>query len=328
MKILLRLLLTALLLVPAAWGAGALWFQGPASWRGLLVALWSVLALAVLLAPWWRRLPRRGLYGLGAAALAGLLLWWQTHVPSHARPWADDVAQLLSYRLDGSRLTLENVRNFDWRGEADYTPRWETRQYDLDEVVSADLLLSYWMGPTIAHTLVSFGFSDGRQLSFSMEIRKEQGEAFSALAGFFRRYESVLIAADENDIVRVRTNVRDETVRLYRLNLDRAQLRTALLGYLQEAAEIRRQPQFYNTLTSNCTTAIFRLARQLDPGLPLDHRLLATGHFAEYAHEHGGLVPGRSFAELQAASDITARARAYRGPDEGFSAAIREGIPK
>ena len=158
--------------------------------------------------------------------------------------------------------------------------------------------------------------------------RKEQGEAFSALAGFFRRYESVMIAADENDIVRVRTNVRDETVRLYRLNLDRAQLRTALLGYLQEAAEIRRQPQFYNTLTSNCTTAIFRLARQLEPGLPLDHRLLATGHFAEYAHAHNGLVPGRSFAELEAGSDITARARAYRGPAEGFSAAIREGIPK
>src|SRR5690606_3584994 len=111
-----------------------------------------------------------------------------------------------------------NVRNFHWRGQDDYDVRWERREYDLSQLRSVDLILSYWMGPAIAHTLVSFGFADGRQLVFSLEIRKERGESFSALGGFFRRFEAVLVAADERDIVQVRTNVRGEDVYLYRLH--------------------------------------------------------------------------------------------------------------
>ena len=63
------------------------------------------------------------------------------------------------------------------------------REYDLRQLRSADLVMSYWMGPAIAHTLVSFGFADGRHLVFSLEIRKERGESFSALGGFFRKFE-------------------------------------------------------------------------------------------------------------------------------------------
>src|SRR5690606_16270119 len=189
-----------------------------------------------------------------ALAFLALLAWWSTLVPSHDRAWADDVARLLEAEVDGSRLTLRNVRNFEWRTETDYTPRWETRSYDLDRLESADLLLSYWMGPQIAHTLVSFGFDDGEQLVFSLEIRKERHESFSAIGGFFRKFEQVIIAADERDIVRTRSNVRGEDVYLYRLRMAPDQLRALLLGYVDSSAELRRAPAFYNTLTSNCTT--------------------------------------------------------------------------
>lgn len=264
---------------------------------------------------------------LTAVAVLLWIVWWQSLTPSHEREWAADVANLLESRIDGDRVTLRNVRNFEWRGLADYTPRWETREYDLNELVSADLLLSYWMGPAIAHTLVSFGFSDGRQLVFSLEIRKEVHESFSAIAGFFRQYETVIIAADENDIVRVRTNIRGETVHLYRLALGKEALRSAFLGYLHEAELIRQKPRFYNTLTSNCTTIVFDLARQLEPGLPTDYRLLLSGYFAEYAYDHHGLTPGYSYDVLQQKGDITDVARAFHGTPEQFPRAIRQGIP-
>ena len=321
----LRISFASLALAIAAWGALALWYQASSPWRWPLLVAWTVVGLATVAAPWLRC--RRNVYPLAGIALLTLLGWWSLLAPSHGRDWADDVARLLMVETDGDRIVLRNVRNFDWRSETDYDVRWESREYDLDELVSGDLILSYWMGPAIAHTLVSFGFSDGRQLVFSLEIRKERHEAFSAVAGFFRQYEAVLIAADEHDIVRVRTNVRGEDVRLYRLMLDREQLRAALLGYLQEADEIGRAPRFYNTLTSNCTTIVFDLARRFAPALPLDYRLLLSGYFAEYVYDQSGLVPGYDYPTLEARGDITARARAFDGPAGQFPSAIRRGVP-
>ncbi len=314
----------------AIWGALALWFQmpGPWPWRGLVIASWCALGLVAILRParFGRRVP-----GIAfAIALFVLLAWWSTLTPSHEREWADDVARLLEAEVDGSRVTLRNVRNFEWRTETDYTPRWETRSYDLDGLVSADLILSYWMGPQIAHTLVSFGFDDGRQLVFSLEIRKERHESFSAIGGFFREFEQVMIAADERDIVRTRSNARGEDVYLYRLRMRPEQLRALFLGYIASSVDLRHEPQFYNSLTSNCTTIIFRLARHIAPTLPLDYRLLLSGHFAEYVYDQKGLTPGYAFAQLQALGHINARALASDAEADdpaAFSRAIRRGVP-
>ena len=314
------------ILLIGAWGALALWFQAPGPVPRLVLAAWCALTVLALAAPWLPR-GRRAAHLLAAAGLALLLAWWTTLQPSHERVWADDVARLLESEMEGSRVVLRNVRNFDWRTESDYSARWETREYNLDQLATADLILSYWMGPHIAHTLVSFGFDDGRQLVFSVEIRKENSESFSALGGFFRQFETVLIAAEENDIIRTRTNARGEDVYLYRLNASREALRGLFLGYLDEAAAIRRTPRFYNTLTSNCTTIIYQLARRIAPTLPLDYRLLLSGHFAEYVHDVGGLVPGHDYAQLQAAGRISNRARAFTGPPADFPHAIRAGVP-
>ncbi|CAM5183379.1 Lnb N-terminal periplasmic domain-containing protein [Alishewanella longhuensis] len=155
--------------------------------------------------------------------------------------------------------------------------------------------------------MVSFGFTDGQQLVFSLEIRKEQHESFSAIGGFFRQFEQVIIAADEQDIIRTRSNARQEDVYLYRLVMTQPQLRTLFLGYLETAESLRKTPQFYNTLSSNCTTIVFDLARQIAPNIPLDHRLLLSGHFAEYAYDFGALTPGYSYTELKARGYINPR---------------------
>lgn len=164
--------------------------------------------------------------------------------PSHQRVWADDVAQLLEARIDGNHVHLNNVRNFQWRSETDYTPQWESRTYDLDRLRSADLVLSYWMGPHIAHTLVSFGFDGGDRVVFSLEIRKERHESFSAVGGFFRQFEQILVAADERDIVRTRSNARGEDVYLYRLQMNQASARALFLEFLNAANELRQKPRF------------------------------------------------------------------------------------
>jgi hypothetical protein len=252
--------------------------------------------------------------------------WWFIQKPSHNRQWADDVSQMLHADVDGDRVVLNNVRNFEWHTDTDYTPSWETREYDLSQLQTADLVLSYWMGPKIAHTLVSFGFADGQYLTFSLEIRKEKDEKFSAWKGFFRQYEAILVAADEADIVRTRSNARGEDVYLYRLNIEADQLKALFLAYVEHANKLEKEPEFYNTLTSNCTTVVFDIAKQIAPDLPLDYRLLLSGYFAEYAHEQGGLIEGFSYAELQEKGYIVPRAQAMQ-PGENFSEVIRQGVP-
>ncbi|AWH46964.1 DUF4105 domain-containing protein [Stenotrophomonas sp. ZAC14A_NAIMI4_1] len=313
----------------ALWMAGLFAYQLPGpGWLSagvaglwLLAALWTSWTVA-------RGMQTRRWSGFYVASVVLAGLWWLLLTPRQDRDWADDVAQRLHVAsFDGRHVVLDNVRDFTWRSETDYDARWVRREYDLDQLRSADLVLSYWMGPAIAHTLVSFGFDDGRHLVFSLEIRKERGESFSALGGFFRRFEMTLVASEETDILRTRTNARGEDVYLYRLHgLDRGQLKALFAAYLDEARQLNAAPAFYNTATSNCTTIVFDLARHIAPGLPLDYRLLLSGYLAEYAQDVGALAPGVPYAELQAKGRITGRAL-QMAPGENFSAVIRRGIP-
>ncbi|WP_043445721.1 DUF4105 domain-containing protein [Halotalea alkalilenta] len=328
-----RALLSLVVILGALWGAMALSFQLPApNWlKGVTIGAWTLLAVLALLGLW--RVPRRwhrgGLFGWLLAALL-LGIWWGTIQPSNHRDWAPDVARILDAEVDGSRVTLHNVRNFEWRTREDFIERWETREYDLDQLESVDLLVSYWMGPAIAHTLVSFGFADGRQLVFSVEIRRERGETFSTLGGFFKQFEVALVASDERDIVRTRSNVRGEEVYLYRVELPRDDARALFLSYLDEARELRDAPRFYNTLTTNCTTLVFDMVKRIVPGLPKDIRLILSGYLPDYIYDLGGLPSGYTFEELKRLGRINQRAvDSDQGgrSSEDFSRAIREGVP-
>jgi hypothetical protein len=222
-------------------------------------------------------------------ALVLLALWWQAIAPSNDRVWADDVAKTLRGTVAGNIVTLDNVRDFKWRSDTDYTPRWETRVYDLNDLQSVDMVLSYWDGPAIAHTLVSFGFADGRHLVFSVEIRKERGEQFSELGGFFKKFELSVVAADERDVLYVRAGPRAENVYIYPVKMPVADMRELFLSYLRTANDLADTPRFYHTVTANCTTLVYRMVRAIVPGLPLDYRILLSGYLPEYLYDQGGL---------------------------------------
>ena len=263
-----------------------------------------------------------------AIAIAALLAWWSTLLPARERDWAPDVARTVHGAVTGDTLTLTDVRNFEWRTESDFTPRWETRSYNLSKLVSVDLIADYWAGEAIAHTLVSFGFSDGRFLTWSIELRRARGQTFSALAGFFKQSELVTLAGDERDLIRLRTNVRGEDLRLYRLNADPQIARKALLAYVEEANDLAAEPRWYNTATTNCTTVVFKIARIVEPSFPLDRRIFLSGHFPDYAYDHHALDQSVPFVELRERAKIAARAKAAdAAPSADFSKAIRAGVP-
>lgn len=324
-----RTLAGLLVVVVAGYGTGALWFRGPAR-RALrigLIAAWWATALAGLLG---LILPEP--IGPAIFVLAGLTftLWWAGVRPQTDRSWAADVDRLLHVERNGSQVRLYNIRNFEWRTREDFTPRWETRDYDLDQLIAVDLVASYWMGPTIAHTLVSFAFADHRHLVFSVEVRRLIGEDFSAVGGLFRQCELALVAADERDIVRTRTTARREDVYLYRVALPPAAIRALFEAYLDTAETLRAEPRFYNTLTSNCTTLVYDMVKAIVPGLPWDWRLLASGHLPEYLYDLGALDTRLTLDELRRRGCINQAAIASDVDGEAsaaFSDAIRRDLP-
>jgi hypothetical protein len=264
--------------------------------------------------------------GIYSASVAAFLVWWATISPTNDRHWAPDVARSVTAAIDGDRLVVNNVRNFTWRSETDFDPIWEQRTYKLSHVVDVDLIMSYWMGEAIAHTIVSFGFDDGARIAFSIETRKEAHESYSSIAGFFKQYELAIVAADERDVVRLRSNIRGEDVRIYRLRMTPDNARRLLREYLEEVNDLARTPRFYNTLTSNCTTLVFDMVRVIHPGLPLDARVILAGYLPNYAYAVGGTETSISFEKLRELSRIHDKA-ARADADPNFSTRIREGIP-
>ena len=320
------MLATLASIFPAVWGGFALWYQIPGGqfFKGLCVVLWGAFSVAMLTAMWQGR-TAVGVIAF-SVALVGLLVWWTQLTPTNDHDWADDVVRISTGTVDGSRVTLHNVRNFDWRSQTDYTQRWETRTYDLDHLRNVDMIMSYWDRPSIAHMLISFGFADGEQVVFSVEIRRQRTQAYSEIGGFFKEFELSIIAADERDVVRLRTNVRGEDDYLYRLQLPLPAMRSLFLGYLGEANSLVDSPRFYNTITVNCTTLVYHMMKRIVGRLPLDYRLLLSGYLPEYVYRVGGLDRRYSLEELRRLGHITERAR-ISDRSESFSADIRRGIP-
>ena len=325
MKVFLRVLVAIPVLLVTLWGVLALYFAGPEpAWLPpTLASLFGVgtLALLVCLRPY------RLALGIWAVAVVLLLFWWTTLQPSNDRNWQPDVARLPTGEIQGNKLTIRNLRNVDYRTETDYTVRYEDRTYDLSRLTGLDLFMIYWGSPAIAHTIMSWQFEGSLPLAISIETRKQVGQEYSALEGFFKQYEIIYVAADERDVVRLRTNYRGEEVYLYRLKTPLLQARALLLDYVQSMNELAERPQFYNALTDNCTTSIRRHVTHINPNAPpFDWRLIVNGYGDELMYERGSVETRMSFPELKARSRVNARAKAA-DLDPAFSFRIREGVP-
>jgi hypothetical protein len=316
--------MAAIVAAGVGWSVLALWFDGPTP-RAAAGTLAIATALGSLLLAASIRPLRRGLIAALVPVVA-VGLWWSTIAAKNDRDWAPDVAQTAHASFDGNRVTIQNIRNFKYRSEDDYDQSWETRSFDLDRVKGIDLFLSFW-GPTmIAHTIVSWEFDDGRHLAISIETRKQKGEAYSALRGFFRQYELYYVVADERDLVGLRTNYRREQVFLYRLHVPAADARALLVDYLERVNSLAQRPQWYNALTANCTTTIRSHTRSVGISQRPDWRMLVNGRLDELLYERGEIDTTLPFADLRARSDITKRAiAADNSPD--FSSRIRQGLP-
>ena len=325
-KIATRFLLVAAILGLSGWAALAL-YLGPlqaTAWAAVVAGVGLVAAIAAVLPRlrWWP-------LALFAALFIAFLIRWHGVQPSNDRDWQPDVALLPFATFDGEMVTIHNIRNFDYRSESDFTPHYYDKTFDMRQLDSADLIAVYWMGDAIAHIMLSFGFAEHDFVTVSIETRKEVGETYDTIKGFFRQYELIYIVGDERDLIRLRTNYRKdppEDAYLYRTNAPPENVRRLFLSYFEKINELKEQPVFYNTLTTNCTTNVL-MHTKVNPG---NHRyswkILLSGYAPLYAYESGRLDTSLPFEELKRRSHINAAAQAANDAVD-FSQRIRADVP-
>ena len=317
-------LLTIIAVLVTAWAAAALYFDSPyPALRPVLAIVYLVVVVGALL------LLRRGHAGLliAWAGFAIVAIWWFSLKPTNRSDWQPDNAQTAYAEINGDQVTIHNVRNCDYRTERDYTCQWETRSYNLSNLRGADVFITWWGSPWIAHPIVSFDFGVQGHVPMSIETRDVLGQSYSAIRGFFRQYALTYIASDERDVIRLRTNYRkDEEVYIFRSTVKPRVAREIFLEYLQRANELHVRPEWYNALTNNCTTNIADSADEArHTDRRFDWRVLLNGKMDEMMYQNGGLVTGGlTLPELKAQAHINPAAKAA-GDSPDFSKIIREG---
>jgi Domain of unknown function (DUF4105) len=305
------------------WATLAIYYSNlPWAWARVALAL-AFMAFGV----WalWRSRSARALLAF-AGLFLGVMVWWNAIRPSHHRPWRPEVAVMPRVRIEGDRVHITGVRNFEYRTPDDFTVRYEEREMSLSSLTSIDFFVSYWMTGPVGHTFVSFNFINAPPLCISIETRPEIGEGFSPVASLFKQFELIYVVGDEHDIVGVRTNFRHDDVYLYHIRTSPENARRLFLVYLDRINELYDHPEFYHLLSNSCTINIVRYARNTGKISGFDIRHILNGFIDSYLYSIGAVDTSLPFRELRRRSLINAAAQAADdAPD--FSERIRAAVP-
>lgn len=256
--------------------------------------------------------------GVGCAPLRSAL------APSNDRDWRPDQSILAHAKFKDHYAKIYNIRNCTYRTPEDFTVHHYDKTYDLDQLRTVDfLVVPFPDAPDLAHTMLSFGFDTDDYVVVSVEIRREKGEEYSPVSGALRQYEIMYVIADERDAIGVRANYRNNDVYLYRSKATPAQAKALFVDMLERTNKLRVAPEFYDTVTNNCTTNIVAHVNKLRPGsVPNSINVLLPGHADRLAYDIGLLDRSRPFEELKSLSRINELAGRY-SESADFSQKIR-----
>ena len=306
------------------WAVAALYVDFRIAALRIPVTVIYVVAIIVILVKVkrWRRAA-----ALCFAGFCIVLMWWLTLRPSNGGDWQPDADRTAWIEINGDRVTIHNLRNCDYRTEIDYSNCWSDRTVYLSQLHYVDLFFTTWGSKYIGHPILSFQFGDNDHIAFSIEARYKVGQSYSAVLGFFRQYELIFIAADERDVIRLRTNYRkDEQVSMYRTTISADRARQIFLLYVDYLDKLRNDPEWYNAVTRNCTTTLdSEIAKDVENPQPWNYQVLLNGTLDELLYDRGRLVTGGiSFPELEQREHINPAAQAADGAPN-WSALIRVG---
>lgn len=251
--------------------------------------------------------------------------WWLVQRPSNERRWEPNLDKLPQSSLIGDTVTIQSIRNTEYRSAEDYTTVYYDRTFDLNRIQSVDFIVVPFKNlKAAAHTFVIFGFEGGERVAISVEVRRERGESYSPLRGLLRQCELTYVIANERDVILLRTKYGSERVYLYPIQASPEKIRNMFVSMLHRANQLRMNPEFYNTLTNNCTSNILRHFNHVNERkLPASLKVLFPGYSDRLVYDLGLIDSRLPFDILQRQSEITEKANRFAEHTD-FSLKIRE----
>ena len=230
--------------------------------------------------------------GLTLLAVAVVFIVWQLLKPIPTDlDWKDTLKVLASAQFKGNLVTVRNIRNFQY--DASGIPTVENyydKTYDLNKIRKVWYVSDpFNPGSPFAHTFLSFEFTDGSYLAITIEARLGKGQSYGLFNGVLHTFPIMYIAADERDVVYIRTNIFKDGVYVYPLKATPAQGKLLLTDMLTRMNELAVHPEWYNGVYSNCTSNIADHVNRIWPGLlpRFDWQTVFTGFADKLALDKG-----------------------------------------
>jgi len=246
--------------------------------------------------------------------------------PRTNRTWVEPHAVMTRADVTGESVRLDSVRTFSHAGEDRFTTAYDNRTYDLSKLETVWFIVTpfskRWRGP--AHTFVSFGFSDSQYVAISVEARREPGETYGPFTGLFNQFELIYVIGDERDLIGSRAAFGGYDVYLYPIRASKERIRALFLGMLARSNGLATTPEFYNTLTNNCTSNVVAHVNHIVPRrVPRGIKTILPGYADEVAYSLGLIDNAISMDEARRRYRVNDRAKRFAN-DPLFSHRIRE----
>lgn len=257
--------------------------------------------------------------------IVGSIIVWQLMLkPSNFRNWSPDQDTLPSAEINGSLVTIHNIRNFTYQSTTNYTPSYYDNSFDLNKIKQIWYIVEPFASYGAAHTFLSFEFEGNKFVSISVEIRKEKGEKFSPIKGLFKQFELMYVVADEQDVVKLRSNYRKDKVYVYPIKSTKEGAQNVFMSMVQSMNSLHDKPEFYNTLLNNCTTKIAKHVNKVSPGhIPWNYSFVLPSNSDRHAFNLGLIETTETdFEKVRSSHQINTLAEKY-ADDENFSLKIR-----
>jgi hypothetical protein len=254
---------------------------------------------------------RFGWWKIFAGMILFFVLFYLTLViifqPSHNRIW-ELGQEKLPHIIFGKNglITIDDFRNFDWQIDGTAVPKYEIRTFNMDDLNSVDVFISHFDEfEGLAHIFLSFGFITGEHIVVSFETRREVGEEFSPLLGILRQFEIIYVVGSEEDIVGLRTDIRNERVYLYPTKASPEQAKSLFKTLATDINAVYEKPRIYNTLTHNCTNEITRRVEEIaDVSFPFSWKTVLPGYFDEILYNLNIIDSSVDFEEVKKRHEI------------------------
>ena len=250
--------------------------------------------------------------------LLSMLIWFSTIQASNDREWRTDVSVLPKIDINNEIVTIQNLRNAIWNSPREFTPNWETRDYDLNKLSSLDLIVEPFNDSKhMAHTMLSFGFEGQGHVIVSVEARREIQEEYSLVAGALRQFELIYVFGDEKDLLTLRAIVRGSALHLYPIKAEPKFITTLFKDLAKSANALHDKPQFYRTLRDNCTsTLVEHIDRHYQQEIGLRAETIFPAKAGELLHKLGRMDTHLSYDQAYEVSRIDHIVRELRREEQ------------